>query len=770
MKIIKLFYPFLIAILLTACSGGPRATPPLTATARDTAPLPSITATLRLPAPTLLPTLTPSPYPSATLSPTVAMTPTQAVRSLESLVDTGDSIYFHSWSPDSSWLAYSSATDLTFHFYNPLTKATCAYPNPLDQYHLWTRLAWSGNETVIIQDGSQLVTGLPCTVGFVPASAPDREVFARKDISISLDGRYQAKTQPIAPTNGSKEFHGTITNRQTGAIVYQLDYNLPGCGGCGEWLGSWLNNDTLLVYATLDEGWLLVQVGKPAVSVISQIFGLPKEKQSDLDWRLNGASVAGTQAYHLVLSSFSEPTLELIYHSETGQIEKLSPMTAPGLSADGRWLEDYQESTDHLKSHDWYRPIDPPGGAWSQLAPWVLGFPDWSPDHRSSVIGTTQDQTELTQFNMLDGSILAMWSNPQYELTPMDWSPDGAFLVVSGREIGNYGHDTLFLIQVGSPAPVTLRSPPLALPYGLAVEEYRLQDRPGFAPNSDALDFKPVGTGMETVLAKHALERADYSTTLYYTNNLALRPFGYRLATDSWVNGQIPNQAALWRLYHYDTLVLSDISEIGPVHTTASGKDFVMTAQLPGRAVLVRKDSVQDYPVSYEDYVGTLGNDLLEAIDRHDSPPFYVEIKRAGQVIQKIPTAISGGVLNFMGLWTDRSHWWVEVLSQIYPGAPSSVEVGDIYLDGISLNQKLGYQDSFNFAYLGGQPFFFYKKDGKIGISYAGQEISLAYGQVLHDGCCSAATFNPRGSSNLVSFFAERDGAWYFVDFGNYLH
>lgn len=758
----------LFILLLTACMATPTALsvtlPPSPIQSTETSsPIPS----LSICTPTAQSTLTPSPFASATPLPTAALTPTQGIRPLEPLVSTGDSIYFHSWSPDSSWLAYSSSTDLTFHFYNPLSKATCAYPNPLDQYHLWTRLVWSGNETAIIQDGNRLVTGLPCTGPYVPASAADRETFARKDPSISPDGRYQAKTQRMDPPSGSKEFHGTITDRQTGAIVYRLDYNLPGCGGCGESLGMWLNNNTLLVYATLDEGWLLVQVGKPAVPVISQIFGQPKEKQTDLAWRLAGAPVAGTQVYHLVLSSFNDHTLELLYHSETGQIEKLTAMTAPGFSPDGHWLEDYKEHIpENFSTDDWYRPVDPPASIWSLLAKGVYGLPDWSPDDQTGVVVTAQDQTTQTLYSRVDASALATWSNPHYELTPLDWSPDGAFLSVSGREIGNYTHDTLFLIQVAPPAPVTLREPPLALPFGLVIEEYRLKDRPGFADNSEALDFKPVGNTMETVLAKHAVDRNNYGTELYYANNLALRPFGYRLETDSWVNGQIPYKAALWRLYQDDKIVLSDITDVWLVYTGVSGKDFVMIAQLRDRTVLVRKNSIADYPFSYDDQVGQRGNDLLEAIDRTAFPPFYVEIKQAGKTIQNIPTATSIAILNFLGLWTTQNHWWVEVLSQMDPSGINPV--GDIYMDGVSLNQKMGYQDSFNFAMLSGQPYFFYKKAGKIGIAYAGQEILLGYDQVLHDGCCSAGTFNPRVSPDLVSFFAERDGAWYYVEVGNY--
>ncbi len=731
---------------------------------------PQSTATLSLPTPAGRPTLTPSsaptvaptPLPENTASPTVTAAPTQSVRQLDPFIDTTDSLSFLNWSPDSSWLAYFNFTDKSLHFYNPVSQKTCAYPTPINLQKPATIMEWSGNETAIIQEGSRLVSGLPCAGPYAPASTQDREAFTRKDPSISPDGRYKAETLNRGAASGS--YHGTIYDRQSGKSVFQLDYALSDCGGCGEWLGEWLNNNTLLTYTPEDRGPLLVIVGKSSDTVISDIFGMGNDKPPMHNWIVYGAAVAGTSAYHLLLADRNDPTMMRLYHSETGEIEQLTPMTAPSLSIDGHWLMDFKDSADHRQSDDWFRPVDPPGGAWSLLAKGVYGPPNWSPDNRTAVITTTQDQTAFAQYSMLDGSTLATWKNAQYELSPDYWSPDGSFLLALGRQIGNYSRNALFLIQIAPPAPVTLRDPPLSLPSGLAVEEYRLQERPGFAPNSDSLEFKPAGTTMEAVLNKHADDSENTTTMLYYADNLALLPFGYHLATDSWVYGHIPTQAALWKLYRGDTLVLSDISEAGQVYTGASGKDFVMTAQVPNRTVLVRKDSIRNYPFSFQDRVGMLGDDLLEAIDRAGSPAGAVEMRRAGKGIQTLPIAFGGSLLDFMGLWTYQDHWTIEVLSKLDLNLNNPV--GDIYTDGVSLNQKLGYQDSFNFTYLNDQPFYFYKKDGKIGISFAGQAIPLDYNQVLHDGCCSAGVFNPGVSQNMVSFFAERDGAWYYVDVG----
>jgi len=92
--------------------------------------------------------------------------------------------------------------------------------------------------------------------------------------------------------------------------------------------------------------------------------------------------------------------------------------------------------------------------------------------------------------------------------------------------------------------------------------------------------------------------------------------------------------------------------------------------------------------------------------------------------------------------------------------------LGDIIVDGVSLNQQKGYLETFGFQLMNGKPFFFFKKSGHIGISYNGKEISLEYTQIPHYWCCSGAVFNPEIAENMVSFFAQRNETWYYVGIG----
>jgi hypothetical protein len=123
------------------------------------------------------------------------------------------------------------------------------------------------------------------------------------------------------------------------------------------------------------------------------------------------------------------------------------------------------------------------------------------------------------------------------------------------------------------------------------------------------------------------------------------------------------------------------------------------------------------------------------------------------------------------GLWTYDKHWMLEIA---YVGATNNSKdnsrsyntTGQIVQDGELLNDKYGYQEAFGSQLLNDRPFYFFKKDGKIGISYDGQTSELGYDEVPHYGCCSAAEMNPKPTKDMVSFFAKENGTWYYIEIG----
>jgi hypothetical protein len=116
-----------------------------------------------------------------------------------------------------------------------------------------------------------------------------------------------------------------------------------------------------------------------------------------------------------------------------------------------------------------------------------------------------------------------------------------------------------------------------------------------------------------------------------------------------------------------------------------------------------------------------------------------------------------------------EDHWVLEtanVQNHQHGNTIDSEPVGQITIDGTLLNKQKVYQEAFGFQAMHGSPFYFFKKDGKIGVSYNDSEVDLGYDEVHHYGCCSAGTLNPQVSQNMVAFFARKGSQWYYIEIG----
>jgi hypothetical protein len=154
-----------------------------------------------------------------------------------------------------------------------------------------------------------------------------------------------------------------------------------------------------------------------------------------------------------------------------------------------------------------------------------------------------------------------------------------------------------------------------------------------------------------------------------------------------------------------------------------------------------------DRLVAWADYTGGLFGSGTVTLTRNDSR------------IYQIPVGDSSPIGSLRGLWTyDTNHRSGNEID--------SQALGQISVDGQLLNKQSGYQEAFGFQTLHGRPFYFFEKQGAIGISYDGVEIPLDYSEVPHYGCCSAATLNPRVYQNMVAFFARKGDTWYYVEIG----
>jgi hypothetical protein len=165
------------------------------------------------------------------------------------------------------------------------------------------------------------------------------------------------------------------------------------------------------------------------------------------------------------------------------------------------------------------------------------------------------------------------------------------------------------------------------------------------------------------------------------------------------------------------------------------------------------------------------GNDKLEAVGGPaENGQVAAQVTRNGKVIFSKPIKTPGVTSEFRVLEVYDNHWVFEI-AQEKAIQPNNQEVdsffaGEIFVDGQSLNDLYGYDESYGFQTIHGRPFYFYKRDGKIGVSYDGQEIALGYDGVPHYGCCSAGALNPRMAQNIIAFFAWRGDKYYYTEIG----
>ena len=142
----------------------------------------------------------------------------------------------------------------------------------------------------------------------------------------------------------------------------------------------------------------------------------------------------------------------------------------------------------------------------------------------------------------------------------------------------------------------------------------------------------------------------------------------------------------------------------------------------------------------------------------------YVTVTLDGNEIYRINTGPGSPVTSLAGLWVVDGSWWLETVLINLDGEPFTT--GQISRDGDLLNTSLNYQEAFGLQTIDGNPFYFFKRDGKIGYWYQDKENMLGYDAITHYQCCSDSTLNPRASENMVAFFANTASDWYYVELG----
>lgn len=343
---------------------------------------------------------------------------------------------FDSWSPDSQWIGYwfaegdNQAAHLAF--INVQSGKNCqqdVVADNIDSGHV----SWGKDNQVIVVQSSKgsALGGVPCGV-FSPTEGARN---FRAESSISPDGRYRADT---IPGNWEGELvHNvtTITEVSTNRTTHTVKWD----GSPHVWAESgWLNNRLYLVGLDVKRGALYISVPDGKVSnVVSDLLGLDVHDLGTISHVGRQANPANGE-YHLLIEFWNGspgPPL-LLYHSETGLVEKLSfykswIVNGSSLSLDGKWLFlSYPSSKQYNEIEDfWIRPVDPAGSPAMKPAD-GMGFAGFSNEARKMVF--IDKNYAVYVLNFPNGERIGSWYSPNYSIDRAWWAPDGKRVAMQG--------------------------------------------------------------------------------------------------------------------------------------------------------------------------------------------------------------------------------------------------------------------------------------------------------------------------------------------------
>lgn len=310
------------------------------------------------------------------------------------------------------------------------------------------------------------------------------------------------------------------------------------------------------------------------------------------------------------------------------------------------------------------------------------------------------------------------------------------------------------------PTPaVTL--PPTSTPEisGLVINEYLLAKPPRA---SEQLVFVFADDNKKEVLAATE-EYRDYRSQVLAYNNEILQKF------DLHMESYNISQGVRYFLFRGENRVLSGVSFVEPVSVNASETNFITKLSSDDGEYVLTASSFEKQGGHHVGephlYVGSqmLYTDTMSSNARQpERLTFFVYLD--DQIAYEIDLHEATPAGWVFGHWSYGQHWAIG-LQDVTRDAQNNRLVSEwIVLDGDNLNETLGYQQSFEFLVLDERPFYFYQRDGKIGISFDGLEINKGYDEIPHYNCCSPALLNPRYSMNMIWFFARRGEEWYYVE------
>jgi hypothetical protein len=251
------------------------------------------------------------------------------------------------------------------------------------------------------------------------------------------------------------------------------------------------------------------------------------------------------------------------------------------------------------------------------------------------------------------------------------------------------------------------------------------------------------------ILEKRQELRSPSPAARVARTNETLARFGYRLQPKEKPGCPV---CVRYDLYRGDEVVQANLGFVRMITVNEKGDDFALGVEDEmGRGFLVRAGGITAWNVMQHAFTAPVfaGNRLvtLEADEQHRR----FTVRHGDETLYLFEAARMRVDEPVKGLWSFQGQWVLEA-------------DGEVVIDGKSLNEQLGYEEAFGWRLLNDQPFYFFKKAGKIGLSYGSEVLSAQYDEVIHYRCCEPAAFNVQGNDQMVWFHALRDGQWYYVE------
>lgn len=298
--------------------------------------------------------------------------------------------------------------------------------------------------------------------------------------------------------------------------------------------------------------------------------------------------------------------------------------------------------------------------------------------------------------------------------------------------------------------------PVTTLRAGLRVEEFAAARGEGCSPLNDPQGFAGRVQGGAAGEAAAQLEGRRFSPDRMEMLNAGLRPFGYRLETYA---------PGLVRVLKEGEVVRANLSWLGQLTLSRDGRRFL----LPGLdaynsvSVLLRPEGMQTFDSAdlllYDQVFPVLVGDAevrleydTQTIPRAPGDPGLVRVLQDGQVVDTL--AVSGSTPSggpVRGLWAWQNHWLVEL-----PGV--------IIENGTILNDALGCSEMFAWQLIGGEPFYFCRRGGRIEAWYAGQALPVRYDEVHYTPQVGMRMLvQMRRYETGLEFYARSGDTWSYV-------